>query len=53
LTAPRLLTAAATFLQVEGAANEHIVLDGGDFSKAQKPLALKDHASESAVRVRG
>jgi hypothetical protein len=52
LTAPRLLTSAATFLQVEGAANEHIVLDGGDFSKAQRSLVLKDHAADSAVRIR-
>ena len=52
LTAPRLLTPAATFLQVEGAANEHITVDGGDFSKAQKPLALKDKATAGAVKIR-
>jgi hypothetical protein len=42
LTATRLLTPAATFLQVEGASNEHITIDGGDFAKARKPLSLKD-----------
>jgi hypothetical protein len=52
MTAPRLLTAAATFLQVEGADNEHIIVDGGDFSKAQKPLVLKDKATDKAVRIR-
>jgi hypothetical protein len=51
-TAARLLTKASTFLQVEGAANECIVLDGGEFSKAQTPLALKDKATSSAVRIR-
>jgi len=53
LTAPRLLTPAATFLQVEGAANERITLDGGDISKAHTPLVLKDKATASAVKIRG
>ena len=52
LTAPRLLTSAATFLQVEGADNEHITVDGGDFHKAQKPLTLTNKATASAVRIR-
>jgi len=53
LTAPRLLTPTKTFLQLEGAANEGIVVDGGDVSKAASPLAFKDGAAEKAVKVRG
>jgi Glycosyl hydrolases family 28 len=52
LTASRLLTSTATFLQVEGSANENIMIDGGDFSKAQKRLVIKDKAAESAVKIR-
>jgi Glycosyl hydrolases family 28 len=52
LTAPRLLTPAAIFLQAEGAGNEHITIDGGDISKAQKPLVLKDKATSNAVKIR-
>jgi hypothetical protein len=53
LTATRLLTSAATFLQVEGAANERITIDGGDLSKAHTPLVLKDPANANRVKVRG
>ena len=52
LTAPRLLTPAATFLQVEGAANEHITVDGGDVTKAQKPLTLTNKANAGMVKFR-
>jgi Glycosyl hydrolases family 28 len=52
LTAPRLLTPTATFLQVEGAANERIIVDGGDISRAQKPLALKEKATAATVKLR-
>jgi hypothetical protein len=52
LTATRLLTPAATFLQLEGTANQDITIDGGDISKAAKPLALKDGATEKAVKLR-
>jgi hypothetical protein len=52
MTAPRLLTPAAIFLQVEGAGNERITVDGGDVSKAHTPLSLKDKATASAVKVR-
>ena len=47
-TAPRLLTAATTFLQLEGADNQNITVDGGDISKAQKPLNLADKASKDS-----
>ncbi len=35
--APRLLSPAATFLQLEGTGNERIALQGGDLSKAAQP----------------
>jgi len=40
LTAPRLTAPAPVFLQVEGADSRNIIVDGGDYSKAEKPLAL-------------
>jgi hypothetical protein len=51
-TAPRLLTAATTFLQLEGADNANITLDGGDISKAQKPLNLVAKATKTAIKIR-
>ncbi len=53
LSATRLLTAAAVFLQLEGAGNEGITLDGGDVSKAPEAVAFKNGAEKSAVKVRG
>jgi polygalacturonase len=52
VTAPRLLTPAAVFLQVEGAGNERITIDGGDISYATKPMIFQDGALEKAVRLR-
>jgi len=52
LTAARLLTPCPAFLQVEGAANEGIILDGGDLSKAALPVAFKNGAGEKAVKLR-
>jgi polygalacturonase len=52
LTATRVLTPSPAFLQLEGTANEAIIVDGGDLSRAAKPLALKDGATESAVKLR-
>jgi hypothetical protein len=52
LTGPRLLTPAATFLRVAGAASEGIKIDGGDVSKATRPLALMDGAPEHAAIIR-
>ncbi|RPD40577.1 glycoside hydrolase family 28 protein [Chitinophaga barathri] len=53
LSAVRVLSPAATFLQVEGAASEGILVDGGDLRKAGKTLALKDGAGEKSVVMRG
>ena len=52
LTAPRLLSSAAVFLQLEGAENENIKIDGGDVSKAATALAFKDGATKKAVQMR-
>ena len=52
LTATRLLTPAAVFLQLEGAANEEITIDGGDLSKAATSLAYKNGATEKSVKLR-
>ncbi len=52
LSASRLLTPAAIFLQVEGAGSGSITVDGGDQSKAAKPLAFQFGATPSAVKLR-
>jgi polygalacturonase len=52
LTASRLLSPAAVFLQLEGAENENIKIDGGDVSKAATVLAYKDGATKKAVQLR-
>jgi polygalacturonase len=52
LTASRLLSPAAVFLQLEGTGNADIKIDGGDLTKAVKVLAYKSGATEKAVRLR-
>jgi hypothetical protein len=52
LTAPRVLTPAAVFLQVEGAASKSIMIDGGDISKAAAPFAFEAGAVQEAVKLR-
>ena len=52
VTAARVLTPSPAFLQLEGSANENILIDGGDLSKAASPLTFKDGATEGAVRLR-
>lgn len=52
LSATRLLTPAANFLQVEGAASGAITVDGGSLSKAVKILTFKNGAAKEAVRLR-
>ena len=53
MSATKLLKPAPIFLQVEGAANAGITLDGGDISKAAKPLAFTNGADAKAVKLRG
>jgi polygalacturonase len=52
LTASRLLSPAAVFLQLEGAGNENIKIDGGDLSKATTPITYKNGATEKSVQRR-
>jgi hypothetical protein len=53
VTAPRVLTPAAAFLQLEGDRNTGITVDGGDLSKAAVPLAYRDGATDRSVKLRG
>ncbi len=52
LTGTRVLTPSSVFLQLEGAANERIIVEGGDLSRASSPVAFKSGATESAVKLR-
>jgi hypothetical protein len=49
LTAIRVLTPAATFLRVEGANSEGIIVDGGDLRKARKQIVFEHGAAQSSV----
>ncbi len=53
LTAPRVLTPAAAFLSVEGAASANIIVDGGDLTKAGQALLTSRGADGKNVRLRG
>lgn len=52
VSASRVLTPTAVFLQVEGAASKGITIDGGDLSKAVKPLSFKADAQQNSVKLR-
>jgi hypothetical protein len=52
ITAPRVLTPSSTFLQLEGEANEGIIVEGGDISKAASAVAFKSGATEQSVKLR-
>jgi polygalacturonase len=52
LASPRVLTPAATFLQIEGDATENITIDGGCIARAAKALAAARGAVEKSVTLR-
>jgi Glycosyl hydrolases family 28 len=52
VTAPRVLTPAAAFLEVEGAGSHAITIEGGDLSKAATKVAFGSEAAKDAVKVR-
>jgi hypothetical protein len=52
MAASRVLSPAARLLQLEGAANEAITIDGGDLSKAVVPVAFSGGAAPDSVKVR-
>jgi polygalacturonase len=51
LSACRVLTAGAAFLHLVGPDNANIRIDGGDISKAAKPLVLSRGATAKAVKL--
>lgn len=52
LTASRVLTPAGPFLQIEGAANDGIIIEGGDLSKSSAAIAFRNGAKEKSVKLR-
>jgi hypothetical protein len=52
LSGSRVLTSAAAFLKVIGPDNERITIDGGDISKAAKPVVFTGGANPKAVKLR-
>jgi Glycosyl hydrolases family 28 len=52
LTASRILTRAATFLEVEGGGTRGIAIDGGDLSKAATGVAFEAGAAKDSVKLR-
>jgi hypothetical protein len=51
-TAVRVLTPAAAFLRVEGAASQGITIDGGDLSKATESVTFGAAAPKTSVKLR-
>jgi len=52
LTAARIRTPAQVFLQLEGAGNEAIIVDGSYLAKAATLLNVKNGAVKSAVKIK-
>ncbi|HWC18746.1 MAG TPA: glycosyl hydrolase family 28 protein [Terriglobales bacterium] len=52
LTGTRLLTPSSVFMRVEGSGSEAITVEGGDLSKAAKPVSFAAGAPEKAVKYR-
>jgi len=52
LSGIRLLSPAKTFLRVEGAASENIVVNGGDLRKAAKTVILEKDVLKETVDIR-
>ena len=52
LSATRILTPAATFLNVEGTGNENITIDGGDLRKTTKLLKFENAGEDKSIKLR-
>jgi hypothetical protein len=52
LSSSRLLSSASAFIELVGPNNAAITVDGGDISKAAKPLLLSDGAISKSVRIK-
>jgi hypothetical protein len=51
LSSPRLLGSAKVYLRVEGAHNDGLILEGGDLTRAEQPVAFANGAPKSSVRM--
>jgi hypothetical protein len=51
VTAARLLTTTSSFLRVEGASSEGIIINGGDLRKASKPIEFENESLRSAATI--
>jgi hypothetical protein len=52
LAATKLMTSTAAFVKLVGTGNDKITIDGGDISKAAKPLELAGGATAKVVKLR-
>jgi len=52
LSACRVLTAGSAFLKLLGPDNHNITIDGGDISKAEKPVVFAGGATSKAVKLK-
>jgi len=52
LSAVRVLTTASTFLQLEGPANEGIIIEGGDLTKVATLVDYRKGAQAGSVKLR-
>jgi len=52
ISASRVLTNAAAFIELVGPRNVRITLDGGDISKADKPVIYQGGATAKSVRMK-
>ena len=52
LSASRVLTPAAVFLQVDGGASGGIVIDGGDLTRAASAISFAAGARQDAVKLK-
>jgi polygalacturonase len=53
LTASRLLTPASAFIELVGTNNAGVIVEGGDISKAGKPVLLSGGATSKSVQIKG
>ena len=52
LSGTRVLAPAAAFLDVQGSGSQNILIDGGDLSRAEKPVTFGAGTPQTAVKLR-
>jgi Glycosyl hydrolases family 28 len=52
ITAARVLASAAAFIELVGAKNTGVTVEGGDISKAAKPILLSEGATDKGLKLR-